>query len=247
MTLSVPLYRMLRSTLEGEIADGTYPVGSRFPTDHELRNRFQVSRHTIREALRSLQDEGLLARVPGSGTVVRAAPSTPRYEQVIESLEQLYDNARTARMSIASIGWIRLGSALAYELGRPEGERWLRFAGLRTIGHSDTPRSWVEVYVAEQYGQIRDEITGEDPIHQSLERRFGLEISALEMTLSARILTGEHAALLGAPEGGPGLLVRRSYFSNAKDPIEIALSLQPGDRFTQTMRFRRASGAAPKI
>jgi GntR family transcriptional regulator len=54
----VPLYRDLRATLMAEIVAGKFPVGTRFPTDYELCERFQVSRSTVREALRSLQDEG---------------------------------------------------------------------------------------------------------------------------------------------------------------------------------------------
>ncbi|HVV92673.1 MAG TPA: GntR family transcriptional regulator [Hyphomicrobiales bacterium] len=239
-TNSVPLYRTLRATLEAEIASGRYPVGARFPTDYELRTRFGVSRHTIREALRAMQEEGLLTRMPGSGTVVAAPPRPPRYVQAIESLEQLYSHAREAHHRIEHVGWVHLGESLAAELDRPAGERWLRFAGLRFIGDDPDPVSWAEVYIAAPYAEVRDEVTGRDPIHQQIERRFGLQIGMVEMRTSAITLSDGHAARLGAAPGSAGLLLRRSYFSSGSDePFEVALSLQPGDRYVQTMRFRR--------
>jgi DNA-binding GntR family transcriptional regulator len=240
-TNSLPLYRTLRATLEAEIASGQYPVGARFPTDFELQTRFGVSRHTIREALRAMQEEGLLMRMPGSGTVVSAPPPQPRYVQTVESLEQLYSHAREAQHRIEHVGWVQLGDSLAAELDRPAGERWLRFAGLRSIGVDADPVSWAEVYVAERYAAVRDEVTGQEPIHQQIERRFGLQISMVEMRVSAVTLSEGHAARLGAASGSAGLFLRRSYFSEGdEDPIELALSLQPGDRYMQTMRYRRA-------
>jgi len=241
-----PLYQGLRATLMAEIANGKFPLGSRFPTDYELCARFRVSRHTVREALRSLQDEGMLVRQPGSGTTVAAVPGSPRYVHTIESLEQLYSNARTARLAIHRIGWVRLGQRLAGELERPPGERWLQVSGLRTIGDMTRPQSWVDVFVAARFGAIRGEIIGEVPIHQHLERRFDLQIAAIDMRLSAIPLAPTVADLLGAAAASPGLLIRRRYLTESGEPIEMSLSLQPGDQYSPTMRFRRSKngGAA---
>jgi GntR family transcriptional regulator len=237
---AAPLYRGLRATLMAEISSGKFPVGSRFPTDHELCARFRVSRHTVREALRSLQDEGMLVRQSGSGTTVTALPGTTRYVHTIESLEQLYSNARTARLAIHHVRWARLGRRLADELERPAGERWLQVSGLRTIGEMTQPQCWVDVFVAARFGAIRDEIVGEEPIHQHLERRFDLQIAAIDMRLSAIPLAPTIAHLLDAEPGSPGLLIRRRYLTDAGEPIEMSLSLQPGDQYSPTMRFRRS-------
>ena len=242
----IPLYRGLRATLVAEIAGGKFPIGSRFSTDQELCDRFQVSRHTVREALRSLQDEGLLVRQPGSGTVVGALPGSPRYVQAIDSVEQLYSTARTAKLAIRHIGWVRLGSDLAVRLDQPEGERWLRVSGLRTIGDAPRPQSWVEVYIAERYGAIRSEISGDQPIHQAIERRFNQEILAVEMRLAAVALSAGHAHLLGAEPGSPGLQILRRYLTDRDEPIELSLGVQPGSLQSQTMRFHKISKAAER-
>ena len=60
-------------TLRKEIVDGVYPVGSQLPTEHELCERFEVSRYTIREALRRLRDDNLVASRPARGHARRAA------------------------------------------------------------------------------------------------------------------------------------------------------------------------------
>ena len=58
-----PLSR-IREILEIELAEGLYPIGTLFPTEQELCDRFELGRHTIREAMRGLQELGLLVRQP---------------------------------------------------------------------------------------------------------------------------------------------------------------------------------------
>ena len=56
-----PLYRQVVQALKHEIVSGVYPVDSQLPPEVALQRRFDVSRHTIREALRELRDAGLVA------------------------------------------------------------------------------------------------------------------------------------------------------------------------------------------
>ena len=53
-----------------EIRGGALRSGARLPGEHALTQRFAVSRSTVREALRSLADEGLVRTHPGIGSFV---------------------------------------------------------------------------------------------------------------------------------------------------------------------------------
>src|SRR5690625_7685128 len=53
-----------------EIENGTYEEYSLFPSDTELVKRFQVSRGTVREAIKLLFRQGYLVREQGKGTFV---------------------------------------------------------------------------------------------------------------------------------------------------------------------------------
>lgn len=56
------------------IVKGTYSPGSQLPTEAEFGELLGVSRTVVREALRGLEDDGLIARRPGVGTFVRKHP-----------------------------------------------------------------------------------------------------------------------------------------------------------------------------
>src|SRR6186713_2308277 len=65
-------YSTLARHLTEEIEGGRYKVGELIPTEAELQQRFDMSRHTVREALRDLKARGLVVARAGVGTVVRA-------------------------------------------------------------------------------------------------------------------------------------------------------------------------------
>lgn len=58
--------------LREQLEAGTWPVGSRIPTEHELAERLQVGRNTVREAVRVLVHAGMLTTRQGEGTFVRS-------------------------------------------------------------------------------------------------------------------------------------------------------------------------------
>jgi len=79
-----PLWAQVLDDLRARLDTGEF--ASRFPGDMELVDRYQVSRHTVREAVRHLQSEGLLERRRGKGSFV-----TPRQiEQPIGSMYSLF-------------------------------------------------------------------------------------------------------------------------------------------------------------
>ncbi len=74
---SRPLYAHLVTLLEGAIARGELPSGSRLPPERELASRLRISRTTVVSAYRELESRGLLRGYVGRGTFVCARRSRP--------------------------------------------------------------------------------------------------------------------------------------------------------------------------
>jgi len=64
----------VQDELRQRIDQGKLPAGARLPSEPDLAAELGVSRATLREALRALEDEGLLRRRQGSGTYVADRP-----------------------------------------------------------------------------------------------------------------------------------------------------------------------------
>jgi len=64
----------VQDELKQRIDRGELPAGTRLPSEPELAAELQVSRATLREALRAMELEGLLRRRQGSGTFIADLP-----------------------------------------------------------------------------------------------------------------------------------------------------------------------------
>lgn len=76
------LVELVRTGLLHDLAEGSLSLGDKLPNEDGLADRFEVSRATIREAVRGLIDSGYLNRVHGSGTYVTGIP---RREHALET------------------------------------------------------------------------------------------------------------------------------------------------------------------
>jgi GntR family transcriptional regulator len=65
-----PLYYRVANHLRNRILGGIYKTGEKIPSESELCNEFSISRITVRQALKLLEDQGMLLRKQGIGTLV---------------------------------------------------------------------------------------------------------------------------------------------------------------------------------
>ncbi|QDU56887.1 GntR family transcriptional regulator [Aeoliella mucimassa] len=69
-----PKHAQLRHYIAESIHNGTLGGGDFLPSEPTLAREFLISRGTVRQALNELQNEGLIERIPGKGTVVTRVP-----------------------------------------------------------------------------------------------------------------------------------------------------------------------------
>ena len=68
--LNEPKYLSIKNDLQQNIIEGKFPLDSRIPSEAELRKVYDVSRHTIRQAIAELVNDGYLMKRQGAGTFV---------------------------------------------------------------------------------------------------------------------------------------------------------------------------------
>lgn len=86
----MPLWAQLEADLRKRLGKGEFDQG--FPTDLQLTVAYEVSRHTVREAVRHLNRSGLLKRERGRGTVVNQS----EFEQSLGTLYSLFESVEAA-------------------------------------------------------------------------------------------------------------------------------------------------------
>jgi GntR family transcriptional regulator, transcriptional repressor for pyruvate dehydrogenase complex len=71
----VPVYRSVANTIGERILSGEWLLGSSLPSETTLAQTLGVNRSTMREAIRVLEENGMLRRRPGGKRLFVSAPS----------------------------------------------------------------------------------------------------------------------------------------------------------------------------
>lgn len=238
----VPLYRRVVDTLRDDIASGRAAVGERLPTEDALCRRFGVSRHTVREALRALREEGLIASRQGAGSTVVHRAARPLYSYAISSIEELLQYATEARYAVDKSGIVVADAALAERLGCDVGRRWLRVEGYRYTEAEETPICWTEVFVRADYAGIGLMIGRRSgPIYSWIEEMYGVRVGSVQQLLRVEPMPQAIAATLRERAGAMAVAIRRAYRLTDGELVEVAFNLHPAERFSYSVTMRRHS------
>lgn len=71
--MTTPIYLIIENDIKAAINNGSFKSGDLIPSENELKEKYNVSRMTVRQALNNLVNEGLLFRHQGKGTFVSNA------------------------------------------------------------------------------------------------------------------------------------------------------------------------------
>src|SRR5437868_6891455 len=70
----VALWRRVADSIEHGINAGLYASGEKLPAETEIAENYRVNRHTVRRAIATLAERGLVRAERGSGTYVQERP-----------------------------------------------------------------------------------------------------------------------------------------------------------------------------
>ncbi|MFO1427807.1 MAG: GntR family transcriptional regulator [Steroidobacteraceae bacterium] len=243
----LPRYRQVADELIGEILGGRLRVGATLPGEFDLVERFGVSRHTVREALRQLGELGLIERHQGVGTVVRAREPAVSYVHSVRSPAELMNYPRESRLTVLAQSEVKLGRRLARELGARAGASWVHIAALRRLRPRGLPICWSDIYVVPEYASVAALIGRRTkPVYELIEQRFGEHVEQVEVLIRGGVVADAHAAALEVAPGSPTLTVVRRYAGRGGRIIEVSVSEHPADRFTYSLQLQRGWSAGER-
>jgi GntR family transcriptional regulator len=236
-----PRYRQIYYLLRERINSGHYPIGANLPTEVELCAEFGVSRYTVREALRRLVEQGMLARRQGSGSAVIATEPQRGFVHHVRSLADLFQFALDTYLEIQSIGMVEISAEVAEALGAETGSRWLLVKGIRLTEREGEAICVTHSYIPERLAWVEPEIpTCVGPFYAMLEARSGEPVAEAVQEIKAEPMSRAIAAALGARGGDYALRILRRYASR-RGTLIASFNWHPAEDFTYRMQLQRSS------
>lgn len=236
---TVPRYLQLAAILRTAILNGHYGTQQPFPTESELCAAHGVSRFTVREALRRLQNEGLIARRRGSGTVVQpAAARGGTLHQPLSNVGEILQYARDTHVDYRHAGTGPLPPWLADSIGRDGSGNWVSLAGVRRQGGVELPiaatTAWFHERLADAVARL-DLNAG--TLFSQIEALAGVSVGQVTQDIQAVPASADIATALSLKRGAAVLRITRCYLDAKGRLFEVSVSHHPGDRFAYSMHI----------
>ena len=240
-----PRYLTVAKTLSRAITQGDYGVGSLLPTETELCEKFGVSRHTVREALRKLRDLGLVSRHQGVGTRVERSEIAGRYVASLNSIQDMWRHVQDTQPSVVFKSVERKEQALFPLPEFPGDEVWQRVDVLRSrvVGKKALPVSLTYLYINNAFKGVVGMIdTAKVPVFALIEKKYGQKVVLVKQEIGATTLDAGAAKLLKSKVGNSALSIIRVYKGPGDVVIQASQAISPADRFTYQMELHLEMG-----
>lgn len=232
-----PIYLQLREVVRNKIDDGEFLPGTAIPSENTLAKTYGVNRHTVRNAIDTLVNEGILKRVQGKGVYVIGAKmerdlstlggfsKTIREKKATPSTKVLYKTIRKAGSKYARLFNISAEDDIFY---------------IKRLCYADEePFSLEEIYIP-QY--LIPELEDVDLTLFSLYDIYdfyGINLCRAWQTLDLYPLERNDARMLGYEDTATVMLFDCTSYDDKDRVVEFARTYTRGDKCNFFVQFHK--------
>lgn len=216
------LHTQISDAIRANISSGMWPAHHRLKPEPELAADFGVSRGTVRRALSTLIEDGLLRQVQGRGTFVTETLLEPAVAQKLSTLSEDFSSQGVQLLTtVLSVALVDPPPTVAKLLRVVQGQQVMRLVRVR----STDKRS-----VALLHNYVRTDLTpgieqldfAEHSLFGILEGQFHVKIATARRTFSALAAIDEVATALDIAPGAPVQYLEQLTLLADGNPIEYS-------------------------
>ena len=220
------LVKRVADALREQIATGKLKAGSRLMSEVELAHKLEISRPTLREAMRILVQEGLIDIKHGVGAFVASEhqliwsrlDSMRSFTDLIRSVGGKPSDRLLSIDRVSAAGDV--AEALGIELNTPVG----LISRVRLI--DGAPLSIAQEYLrlsgADDFARLQTFPGGS--LYAFLRDRCNIVLARSSVAIAAIAANAQQAALLGVTKGSPLLLLREPHYDVSGQPVLFAVN-----------------------
>lgn len=230
----VPLYFQVASQIEAAINSGELPVGSRLGNEIDMAGKLGLSRPTLRQAIGSLVDKGMLVRRRGAGTqvVFNKVKRPLELSSLYDDLAQLDQRPATQVLR----NEIRPAEAdVARALGVAEGTEIVHLERLRSA--KEEPIARLRNYLPADLVALDTPELEQRGLYQML-RAAGIRLHAAHQSIGACAADGSDAKLLDERKGAPLLTMERTTYDQQGRVVEYGTHVYRASRYSFDLSLR---------
>ncbi|MFI2212670.1 GntR family transcriptional regulator [Streptomyces sp. NPDC020141] len=226
----LPLWYQVSQSLRASILGRAPDASLRLPTEERLAAHYGVSVLTMRQALKELEEEGLISRHRRRGTFIEPGARRGAPRRLLGSIDAIVAQQSGELTTILDHGPEPVPGELAEHF--PDVPEIVAYRRLRSDGESGEPTNWAENAVRPDVAE-RLEVADLErwPMTKVLRDTAGVRISRITDTVEARLADPRTAELLEVPLLSPILHYTGVTYDRDGRVVDVARIRYRGDRF----------------
>jgi len=226
----IPLYQQIRIDLIAMLQSEKIKIGEMLPTEDDLAQAYQVSRHTIRQALALLESQHLVERTAGRGTTVVKPKKRHTFFLDQSFAQQLMGMGLTPRSEVLRKRVTIIEGTTPESLSSKKGSQALELIRLR-FGNDITIGIQYTTIITDLCPNLHIHDFRVNSLYDLLQNHYKIPISRIDQSVSAVLSDEWHRNLLKIRDAAPLLRVHTTAYLDNKDPIETSTSYYRADRY----------------
>ncbi|MFF0201719.1 GntR family transcriptional regulator [Streptomyces sp. NPDC005017] len=230
----LPLWYQVSQSLRASILGRSPRDPLRLPTEEQLAGHYGVSVLTMRQALKELEDEGLISRHRRRGTFIEPGVKRGAPVQLLGSVDAIVAQQSGMTTTLLDEGRAAPPAELAGYF--PDLAEVATYHRLRADEKTGEPTNHARNYVRPELADLIDPADlVRWPMTKVLRDVVGADISRITDTVEARLADPETARLLEVPLLSPILHYTGVTYDTAGRPLDVVVIHYRGDRFSFTV------------
>jgi GntR family phosphonate transport system transcriptional regulator len=230
----MPIYIQIAEKLRQNIHQGVYQIGEQLPTETKLAEQFAVNRHTLRQAIALLKNEGLLRVDRGRGTFVAAKTIRYAIGKRVRYNQTLKAQGWQARYQLLRVLELPADNAIAKGLEITYGEPVALIERL-ALADEEPISIGTGYFPLKQFPDILEPqnikfLQQQQSISRLLQEVYGCDHIRRSTCVSARLVQPHDAKWLQLPLNQPILLAESVNIEQTGKIIEYGVTRFRGDR-----------------
>ena len=235
---SISLYYQLKLIIREKIESNEWKPSDKIPSESFFCHHNKISPMTVRQAINSLCDEGILYKIRGKGTFVAKRKVERDLSELTSLTEMLKDKGYKVHRKVIDLNKIPAPKNIADKLGIKKGDDVLRIERLMLL--EQEPFYYEIGYLNfELCPNLSKEYFSQHSIYAVIENICGLNIDYAHLNMEISPCKAEHCTFLMIREGSPVLYLDQTIYLVGDKPVHFVEAVTKSEKYKYSIIRKR--------
>ncbi|MCL4476200.1 MAG: phosphonate metabolism transcriptional regulator PhnF [Nitrospirae bacterium] len=224
----VACYQQLSEILIKQIGKGVFKPSEQIPTEMELSKRYKLNRHTVRQAIERLENEGFVYKIKGKGTFVANTKISYKVSRKTRFTTSILDVGLSPDARLLDSYEISAGRELSRKLNIKSSDKVVVLEIVRFV--NKIPFCHTTSFLnSDRFPDIQNHIKGSFSLYELLKKHYDVEATRTSSSFEVSMPENSYMDILQISPKIPLLVVKSIAKDQNGEFVEYCITKFRGD------------------